>query len=182
MLSLPKSILYMKPLCIFICFVSTTVTFYLETTCSEAVRHSGRSHWCLWQRYALQHRTRWKRTANDEPKDTTFRERVGLGTRRCSPKYRHTNSDLERGEGASCTRWATNGVLSGDCWQGQLCPSAAELGVTKTQQNLWDSGMRLEDKPSIKLIQVRNYLTGREKSAFHILFCILTWNYLIISF
>lgn len=43
-------------------FLSTTVTCYPQTTCSEAVRHSGRSHLCLWQRCALQqtmkHKTR----------------------------------------------------------------------------------------------------------------------------
>lgn len=43
-----------------------------------------------------------------------------------------------RGKGASHTCCATNGALSGDCWQRQLCPSGAKLDVTKTQLNLWD--------------------------------------------
>lgn len=44
-----------------------------------------------------------------------------------------------RGKGASSTCWATNGALSEDCWQRQLCPSGLKLEVTKIQRNQWDS-------------------------------------------
>lgn len=49
-------------------FLSTTVIFYPETTCSEFVRRTGRSRLCLWQHCALKHCTLWKRTANKDHK------------------------------------------------------------------------------------------------------------------
>lgn len=58
-------------------FLSTSVLCHQDTTCSEAVWHSGGSLLCLWQHCALQHWTLWKRTANNVPQDTTFREEGG---------------------------------------------------------------------------------------------------------
>lgn len=123
---------------IFFYFLSTAVICYPETTCSEAVRRSGGSLLCLWQHCALHHWTLWKRTANNVPQDMTFREGGGgLRTPQTNQMQAH-KVRFGRGKGASHTCCATNGALSGDCWQRQLCPSGAKLDVTKTQLNLWD--------------------------------------------
>lgn len=79
------------------------VRFCPETTCSEAVQHSGRSHLCLWQHCALQHRTLWKK---DSKQWTTRHDLQGEGGGALDTvtaplkwtKYKHTKSDLERGK------------------------------------------------------------------------------------
>lgn len=65
----------------------------------------------------------------------------GLRTQHRSPKTNQIQAHKARiggGKGASHTCCATNGALSGDCWQRELCPSGTKLEVTKTQLNLWD--------------------------------------------
>lgn len=124
----------------YIFFYSPSVILYLETNCSEAsCAASSRSDMCLWQHWtAMNHKT-W-------PSETKGAKCSYRGEREhCfSPKIseNHIQARDDRfggGTWASCTCWATNGALSGDCWRRQLCPSGAKWEVTKTLLNLWDT-------------------------------------------
>ena len=104
--------------------LSRAFNFSPEMTCSVVIRKTGSSHLCLWQHSGKEQQT-------NEQQDMTFGESWVLETVLLPRnECKQTTSDFGRCKGSSWTCW-TNGALSGDFWQRQMCSSGAKLGVSK---------------------------------------------------